>query len=117
MIDSFIEILRLDANHDFTSAKSLLKIASNLMENSKHSYINNDGEIIPISRKRQAEIITHMIEVVDSLFIEPAKSVFITFLPDFAKKVADHQLWNNLTKLPVDLKTILNSALVLLCDI
>jgi hypothetical protein len=72
---------------------------------------------LEIPLKKLAELVNHMIEVVDGLFIDPLKSVFLNHIPDFAKEVAENELWENLAKLPDEYNSILNNALVLLCDI
>lgn len=109
--------MRLDANHEFISAKAIIAKANDFIVNKYQYYLDDEThESIKIPVKKQTELVIHMIEVVDSTFIEPAKSVFLSHIPGFAQIVAEDELWANLITLPKENNAILNSALVLLCD-
>lgn len=117
-MSGFLEILRTDTNHEFISGKAIMAIANDLITTRyKYHLCEETGARLEIPLKKLAELVNHMIEVVDGLFIDPLKSVFLNHIPDFAKEVAENELWENLAKLPDEYNSILNNALVLLCDI
>jgi len=65
-----------------------------------HYYNQDEKQLKGINIRKMTEMMTHMIEVVDSLFIEPAKSMFITHIPEFATIVSESPLWENLIRIP-----------------
>ena len=70
-----------------------------------------------IEFERLMEYILELIELVDSLFVEPTKNYYIANISQFAKEAAEHPLWNSISDLPDNMKQVYNTLVVFLDDI
>ena len=77
----------------------------------------SEGKILPISTRRYTEFLNELVELLDSIFVEPLKGKYTSSLPGFAKEAAEHPVWEKVADLPEELSGVLNPIVVYLDDI
>lgn len=117
LINSILELLRLDIGSDSHTIKSILDITEDLIRNPRYRFIDEKGQERVLSSFEYTELVSELFEVVDSLFVEPNKSYYMTTLSQFAREVSEHSIWNALANLPEELAALYNSVVVVLDDI
>ena len=75
-INSTLELLRMDIGSDKNTINSVLDITQILVKTPKFSYIDEEGNIKKMEEKEYTDILAEMLEVIDSLFVEPNKTYY-----------------------------------------
>ena len=75
-INSTLELLRMDIGSDKNTINSVLDITEILVKNPKFSYIDEEGNTKKMDEKEYTDLLAEMLEVIDSLFVEPNKTYY-----------------------------------------
>lgn len=117
LITSILELLRVDMGCEMSSIPKILDFAQDMILNQRTKYLTERGEIRELKDEQYTELIVDMLEVVDSLFVEPNKSFYIVSISQYAREVSKHSIWQIVTKIKPSQKNIFDSLVVLLDDI
>jgi hypothetical protein len=77
--------VRLDIGSCIDPILSCLDLACSLITHPRTHYIGSYNEEIAISPMKYLEIIVHIFELLDGMYIEPAKAVHFDNLQPFSK--------------------------------
>ena len=117
LVRLIFEMLKLDMGASASIVKKLLDLLMKLITRPLYKYKAVDGDIIELGEDKLIEYLVELIDLVDSLFVEPTKNYYISHISQFAREAAEHQIWNELPKLRPSMRKIYNPLVVFLDDI
>jgi hypothetical protein len=117
LVGLIFEMLKLDMGASSNIVKKLLDLLMALIKKPLYKYKAPDGTIKSLSEEKLLEYLVELIDLVDSLFVEPTKNYYIAQISQFAREAAEHQLWQELPHLQPSMRKIFNPLVVFLDDI
>lgn len=117
LINSILELLRLDIGAESSIITKVLAVAEELVRRPKLDYFNEYGQKMRMSESDYCDLVNEILEVIDSIFVEPNKSYYMTHLQEYSRLVSSHSLWDHMAALPAPFQNIFNSAVVVLDDV
>ena len=116
-ISHIFEMLKLDMGACPTIIKKLLDLLHRIIKKPVLKYKDSEGNIRELSQERLNEYLLELIELVDSLFVEPTKNFYISSISQFAREAAEHPIWQDLINVPKCMKQVYLPIVVFLDDI
>ena len=118
LLNSVLDLVRVGIATDHSAIPKILDFCENLILSQKRKFFDSEkGEFVGVGEGEYNELVIEMVDVIDSLFIEPTKSFYIESIGQFARTVSEHSIWDSLPKMPGFMRQIYYSVVTLLDDI
>jgi len=116
LIGGVFELLKLDMGASPNIVQRLLDLLSNVVSKPLLKFKCQEG-MKSLTTERLNEYLVELIELVDSLFVDPTKNFYIAQISQYAREVGEHVIWITLADLPTSMEVIYNPIVVFLDDI